>query len=329
MRSHSARRTATAAVVLIALAGCSSAAKPHTAAPAATSRVSTAATPSPPAVSATVPTEPGAQNLTASAAIKRRLLAVYAAAKALPLSQVTGPNAGTMYYGFMPSTDTYWAIAQFSLTPSAPQEAAVNMQDGGNLGVFSSRGGQTWMVRRGGMPFPCPGEIPAALMSVWNLKFSPGCVIATGQSPARSGAHYDMNLLNLPDGTYFGTIMFFELQLNGSGMMLFEPETWQGSSQPVSHSHAYDALDFSDATTAGHWTGTSRSDSREVTGYFDLAFARLVNDDMVPFTAEPYSGYEVVVESPAGCSGACATVASIVQLNSVAPLPANPNFTEP
>jgi hypothetical protein len=50
---------------------------------------------------------------------------------------------------------------------------------------------------------------------------------------------------------------------------------------------------------------------------------------MVPFMTEPLSGYVVTVSTPAGCSGACSQVTNIVQLNSVAPLPANPDFTEP
>jgi len=264
----------------------------------------------------------------ATSDVKAALLAAYAAQKRLPLAEVTGPLPGTLYYGLDAVTETYWAVATFGLTSSAPFEAQVSMQDGGNLGVFARKGGQAWTVRLGGIPFPCPGELPADLMSVWGMTSPGGCVVSSASSPARAQAN-SANVLDIPPGTYFGVVLYEELALNGYGTILFEPETWQGTSSPVSHSHLYYALDTDQSTVAGYWTGPSRSASHEVLGSFDLAFARRVQNAMVPFTTQPLSGYEVTVSIPAGCSGACSKAAKIVQLNSVAPLPANPAFTEP
>lgn len=202
------------------------------------------------------------------------------------------------------------------------------MQDGGNIGVFSRQGNQPWTVRLGGLPFPCPGELPADLMSVWGMTSPGSCVVVSASSPARAQATVS-NVPDMPAGTYFGVVLYVELELNGYGDILFEPETWQGTSNPVSQSHLFYSLTFDPSAGTGYWIGTSRSASHEVLDGFDQAFAQRVQSAMVPFTTQPLSGYEVMVSNPAGCSGGCSELTNIVQLNSVAPLPANPDFTEP
>jgi hypothetical protein len=133
----------------------------------------------------------------------------------------------------------------------------------------------------------------------------------------------------MPAGTYFGVVLYVELELDGYGDILFEPETWQGTSSPASQSHLYYSLGIDSSAGTGYWTGPSRSASHEITGSFNLGFAQRIQSGMTPFITQPLSGYEVTVSIPAGCSGACSQVTNIVQLNSVAPLPANPDFTEP
>ncbi len=314
--------------VALVLAGCATSA--HSAPPSAnTAPVARAssASPSAPAVPASS-TEAGAQNLVASSDIQAALLAAYATEKGLPQAEVTGPLSGTLYYGIDNATGTYWAVAQFGLTASAPFNAEVNMQDGGNIGVFSRQGDQPWTVRLGGIPFPCPGVLPADLMSVWGMTSPGNCDVVSASSPARAQATI-ADVLDMPAGTYFGVIIYVELQLDGYGNILFEPETWQGTSSPASQSHLYYALTFDPSTVTGYWTGTSRSGSQEVLGSFDLAFGQRIQSAMVPFMTQPFSGYEVTVSIPAGCSGACSEATNIIQLNSVAPMPANPDFTEP
>jgi len=250
------------------------------------------------------------------------------AEKGLPPAEVTGPVPGTLYYGLDNATETYWAVATFSLTGSASFDAQVSMQDGGNVGVFSHESGQGWTARFGGIPFPCPGELPADLMSVWGMTSSGGCVVISATSPARAQANA-ANISDMPAGTYFGSVLYEELSLAGEGSIMFEPETWQGSSSPASHSRLYYVLPIARSEVAGYWTGASRSASHEILGTFGLAFAQRVQSAMEPFTTQPLSGYEVTVSIRAGCSGACSTIVKIVQMNSVAPLPANPDFTEP
>jgi hypothetical protein len=310
--------------VMLLLTGCASSARPAPApsAPVAHGSAAPAASPS------ASPVGLRAQNLVASSAVKAALLATFAAAKRLPQDEVTGPAPGTLYYGLDSSTGTYWAVATFGLTSSAPAQAAVDMQDGFDVGVFSRHGGQAWTVRPGGIPFPCPGELPADLMSVWGMTSSGSCILASVSSPARAQA-ISANALDLPAGTYFGAVLYEELELDGSGGVLFEPETWRGTSAPASGSRAFYLLTFTPSTVAGYWTGPSRSASQEVLGRFDLAFAARVQSEMVPFLTQPLSGYEVTVSVPEGCSGACSEVAKIVQMNSIAPLPANPDFTIP
>jgi hypothetical protein len=320
---RAARRVMLGSAVL-ALTGCASSAPPappptpsRSVSPAASSAATAAATP-----------EAGTQNLVAGSTVKAALLAAFAAMKGLPQDEVTGPLPGSVYYGIDGPTGTYWAVARFELTSSAPMQAAVGMQDGGNIGVFTSKGGQAWAVHTGGIPFGCPGELPPGLMSVWGMT-SPGiCGLLSASSPARAKATI-ASALNLPAGTYFGAVLYEGLALDGNGSIFFEPESWQGNSGPASPSHTFYSLSFGPSAVAGYWTGTSRSASHEVLGRFDLAFARRVESAMVPFLTQPTSGYVVTVFVPAGCSGGCSQLSKIVQMDSVAPLPAHPDFTVP
>jgi hypothetical protein len=319
------RRAVLGVSVMLVLTGCASSARP---APPPSAPVAHGSSGAPSASSSASPVGTRAQNLVAGSSVKAALLAAFVAAKGLPQDEVTGPLPGTLYYGLDSSTGTYWAVARFGLTSSAPAQAAVDMQDGFDTGVFSRHGDQAWTVRPGGIPFPCPGELPADLMSVWGMTSSGSCIVASANSPARAQATI-ANALDLPAGIYFGVVLYEELQLDGSGAILFEPETWQGTSTPASGSHAFFLLGLTPSTVAGYWTGTSRSASQEVLGSFDLAFADRVQGAMVPFLTQPLAGYEVTVSVPEGCSGACSEATKIIQMNSVAPLPANPDFTIP
>jgi hypothetical protein len=255
----------------VILAGC--AASPHSvsrsgrSAPVVSARSAAASASAPKSTP-----EAGAENLVASSAVEAALLTAYAADKGLPQDEVTGPLPGTLYYGIDSATGTYWAVAQFGLTPSASFDAEVDMQDGGNIGVFSRHGDQPWTVHLGGIPFPCPGELPADLMSVWGMTSPGGCHVLNAGSPAMSQATF-ADVLALPAGTYFGVVLNEWLQLDGYGGIDLEPETWQGASSPVSQSHLYYSLNIDASATTGYWTGPSRSASREILGSFDLAFA--------------------------------------------------------
>jgi hypothetical protein len=265
----------------------------------------------------------------ANATLRAELLAAYAAAKQMPESYFNGPLPGTLYYGYEPSTRTYWALARFSLTPAASLQAGVDMQDGGDTEVFMRPSGHSWKGTIVDIPGPCPGTLPAAVMTLWGLVPSGACVVVDASSPARATLANPLPVPNLPAGLYFGTILNVELELDGSGSILFEPETWQGASAPVSHSGHTVFLTLGPSTTTGYWVGNTASSSHEVTGHFDKTFARLVEEDMAPFTTQPYAGYVIDVAIPAGCTGACGEAASVTQFSSLTPTPANPDYTEP
>jgi len=91
---------------------------------------------------------------------------------------VAGTDPGSVYYGFVPSTNTYWAIAGFVPTAAASTQTQVAMQDEGCCGVFSQPAGGSWTYVTGFLGVPCPGQIPAALQSLWHLT-SPGDCAAT------------------------------------------------------------------------------------------------------------------------------------------------------
>ncbi|MGA2836519.1 MAG: hypothetical protein ABSF84_07980 [Acidimicrobiales bacterium] len=271
----------------------------------------------------------GAQDLPASDQLRAELLTTFAASKQMPESYFTGPQPGTLYYAYLPSTRTYWALAHFGISSAAPSQTDVDMQDGGDVGVFSRRDGGAWTMTVGGEPFPCPGQIPDAVMTVWGMTPSGACEVADASSPSRSKLTNPAVTPDLPAGVYFGTLLSFDLHLDGTGSILFEPETWQGGSLPVSHSGDYYFLDFGPSTTAAYWVGSSAASSHEVTGHFDSAFAQVAENAMVPFATQPYSGYVIQATVPTGCTGACSELASITQFGPLTPKPPNPDYAEP
>ncbi len=146
-------------------------AKPSTSGP--TPAPSTSSATSPPPTEGPGATE--AQNLPIPSDVRAQLRTTFLALTKLPASQVSGPVDGSVYYGYLPATDTYWAIARFAPNATASQQTGINMQDGGSRGVFYRRAGQPWQLDGGGTGFPCYGDLPAAMYSVWNLQLSPDC----------------------------------------------------------------------------------------------------------------------------------------------------------
>jgi hypothetical protein len=268
------------------------------------------------------------QNLLATPQLKAQLLAAFAQAKGNPQTDFQGPASGSVYYAYLGSTDSYWALASFSLAPDAPEQLEVEMQDGGGSGIFTMSSGGSWDVRYQGVPFPCPGDLPSALVTLWGLQYGAGCQIASANSPTHASIR-GLPVLTIPSGTYFGTILYFGLQYDGYGDMSFEPETWQGNSPPASHSRQYVDLDWGSSVQTGLWVGSSLASSHEVIGPFDQTFANAVTKAMVPFASEPYSGYVVTVTNPAGCQGSCSMATDIVQYGPDTPTPPNPDYTEP
>jgi hypothetical protein len=139
----------------------------QTSVPAATAAASqSAAAPS--------PTPTGIQNLVISSAEKSDLTTAFVAMRGISLSDIAGggPEAGSVYYGYDPSTDTYWALANFAASSTASMNAQIGFQDGGGTGMFKKAGATgAWQATRASFPEIC-GEVtyfPAAVLMAWSI----------------------------------------------------------------------------------------------------------------------------------------------------------------
>ncbi|HVB91122.1 MAG TPA: hypothetical protein VND70_03380 [Acidimicrobiales bacterium] len=128
---------------------------------------------------ATTTASAAAQNQAATAALKSDLTAAYVAHNGLPADQVAGTAPGSVYYAYLPSTGTYWAIADFVPTSTASQQTMVSMQDEGCCGVFSEPAGGPWTYVSGFLGEPCPGQIPPELETLWGLQYPGSCPSGT------------------------------------------------------------------------------------------------------------------------------------------------------
>jgi hypothetical protein len=163
----------------LVLTGCSSP-SPHasSAGTTTTSKTTTSVAPNPATTSSTSPIAP--RNLVANAAVKSALTAAYVAHSGLPADQVGGTAPGSVYYAYVPSTGTYWAIANFVPSSTASMQTKVSMQDDGCCGVFTqSSAAASWTFVSGYLGLPCPGEVPVDVMSVWNLQTGSDCAGST------------------------------------------------------------------------------------------------------------------------------------------------------
>jgi hypothetical protein len=162
-----------------AVAACgSTAATSSTTAPSTSTSGSTSTSSGPTSPSTTTAAATtGVQNLVVTTADKSALTAAFVADKNVPSQDIAGTDPGTVYYGYVPSTSTYWALASFLPTSSASQQTLVGLQDGGRTGIFTRRSGGPWtMISAGSEPF-CPSRtaIPPAVRTVWGLVDSEAC----------------------------------------------------------------------------------------------------------------------------------------------------------
>jgi hypothetical protein len=147
--------------------------EPATTAPPASSST-TAPSTVPPTTSSpsTTSTAPAAvQDLTVTPTVRAALTTTFIAYKTIPASYVTGTAPNSVYYAFDPSSQKYWALAQFVPSPTASQQTLVGFQDGGDLGLYSMVPGGAWKMQTGGFPFSCVESeyFPASVMAAWGL----------------------------------------------------------------------------------------------------------------------------------------------------------------
>jgi hypothetical protein len=94
-----------------------------------------------------------------------------------PASDIAGTEPGSVYYAYLPTSETHWAFARFLPSSSASQRTLVSLQDGGNIGIFREQAEGGWtMLTVGGEPFcPTRSSIPASVQLLWGLTDSPAC----------------------------------------------------------------------------------------------------------------------------------------------------------
>jgi hypothetical protein len=178
LRVAPGRAVAIGLLITTAAIGCSSNAAPSSTATSGQSTTPSAAAPttSAAATSSDSPTSSnGVQNLAVSTAVRSELLAAFAAVKNIPVSDVAGSTPGSIYYGYVPSTQTYWAMGSYEPASTDSLTVKVSFQDGGETGLFKKVGSAPWQAGTGGVP-PFCAEIsffPQAVLEAWSLPTTP------------------------------------------------------------------------------------------------------------------------------------------------------------
>jgi hypothetical protein len=136
-----------------------------------TTSSSTTSTTSTSTTTTTIPTA-AAENLFISHRTLAAITDAFARYKHISLADVAGTEPDTIYYGYVPATNTYWARAYFVPASTAPLAVQVSFQDGGGDVIFVLHPGRTWTaVATVGVPF-CSGlfdPLPASILAVWQL----------------------------------------------------------------------------------------------------------------------------------------------------------------
>jgi hypothetical protein len=131
-----------------------------------------------------------AENLFISPGTVDELTGTFEAYRHIAPGDVAGPEPGSIYYGYVPSTGTYWARAAFQPSNTAPLNVDVEMQDGGGDVIFARPPGEAWRpIVSVGEPF-CTGllhdPIPKSILAVWQLCQGSGAAPTSTQRCATS-----------------------------------------------------------------------------------------------------------------------------------------------
>jgi len=116
----------------------------------------------------------GVRNLAISTAEKSELSATYLAFRGgISLSDLAGdgPTPGSVYYAYDPATNTYWALAVFEASRSAPLDVQIGFQDGGSIAMYRKTGASPWQAVNPGVP-PFCGEakfFPKTVLTAWGM----------------------------------------------------------------------------------------------------------------------------------------------------------------
>ena len=158
----------------VAVAGCTatSTSSPATPGPGRSASPAAATAVSPGAASGSAPAGPGSvRNLAVGRDVRDELTAAYVNFRGIPLSDVAGTRAGSIYYAYDPATDTYWAEANFLPSRTASSKVLVGFQDGASIGLFARAARNGWQVQLGGEPVVCTEVqfFPPAVLTAWSL----------------------------------------------------------------------------------------------------------------------------------------------------------------
>ena len=175
----------------VAVAGCTATSTSSPAAPGHGRSASPAAATAVPPVAVSVPAGTGGvRNLTVSRDVRNELTVAYVNFRGIPLSDVADAIPGSVYYAYVPATDTYWAEADFLPSRTASQKVLVGFQDGASIGFFVRAAGSGWQVQLGGAPVACTEVrfFPPAVLMAWSLPTDTadfGCGSQPSPSPSR------------------------------------------------------------------------------------------------------------------------------------------------
>ncbi|HTR69095.1 MAG TPA: hypothetical protein VMH41_02555 [Mycobacteriales bacterium] len=114
-----------------------------------------------------------AVNLATTPAVEAQLVKAGAKSHGLPASDYTGLVPGETYYGYDPTTATYWAGAGLVPSPTSTP-AQVSVQDDGSYLLFSRSASGTWHATNVGLAgvagSTCPITPPPDVVKVWHWK---------------------------------------------------------------------------------------------------------------------------------------------------------------
>jgi hypothetical protein len=113
----------------------------------------------------------GIRNLVITSAVRNELTAAYVAHRRIAPSDVAGTRPDGVYYAYDPATDTYWGLANFTPSLTAPPRVLVGFQDGVSWGFFTKVGPGPWKAQLGGEPVVCLEArfFPRAVLTAWSL----------------------------------------------------------------------------------------------------------------------------------------------------------------
>ncbi len=129
---------------------------------------------------ATSPAGSAPRTLVLTSSVREQLITAWMSRTPVERADIAGTNPGLTFYGIVPSTRTYWAVATFVPTDAWKRKAKTTPDRGTGLAfqdgpwVFSRQAGRPWRYvgDTGGMI--CPAELPDEMIATWGLS-TDGC----------------------------------------------------------------------------------------------------------------------------------------------------------